>query len=300
MAKRILLTAVVFMLILTAFSQEKILKGKVVISTCNDALPGVNIYCCDSMVAAASKAFGRFTIAVPDSAESLVFSKSKFNNYIFEIPQKSGTEKVIVSLIPVNENKFPALKKNTIAFAPFELVNKKITLMYERFVTRRHSVGIYNDIYINSHTILYKTPIYNGYKMELFYRYYPFRNKYFGTYIQGKVMWGYFNADDIPYYRVDYHGYESEITVSNQFYTGGLGLSGGISLYFAGNLYFSASIGYQYFPMNVPNTVEYENKDYRLGTNSGSFLLFNSYTNPWYFTGPGSITEIKFLFGGIF
>lgn len=283
---------------LYAHSQDKRVWGKVIVSTSQDVLKGVKIYTSDSTVVAYSKAFGKFSIVLPGQTDSIIFSFSKFQSYIYEFPEVGESGPILVCLEPVNCGSFPKLKKNTIAFAPTELVNKKISLMYERFVTRKHSVGIFNDAYINSHTVLYKTPVYNGYKMELFYRYYPFRNNGFGTYVQGKVMWGYFDVEDIPYYRTDYHSYNTEIGVSNQFYTGGFGFCGGITWYPANKLYISISAGLQYFPMNVPKTIEFENQTYNLGISSGSLLVF--VTNPWYVTGPGCINEIKILFGGIF
>jgi len=130
-------------------------------------------------------------------------------------------------------------------------------------------------------------------KAAAFYRYYVKRNYQLGAFVEGKFITGYFDFSKLYYYYPDYDQYS--LYVEDQFWTFGGGVAWGWAFKLPKTKHglVNLSIGYQFFPMNVPETIT----EYFEGSQSRTYHVSKNW---WYFTGPGSMLEIKFTIGGIF
>ncbi len=81
---------------------------------------------------------------------------------------------------------------------------------------------------------------------------------------------------------------------TDSFWTYGVAAAIGYDWYANEKVDIGFILGVQVFPNGAPDAIEYDGYIYERGSNS-IFPLDN-----WYFAGPGSIIEVKFLIGGIF
>ncbi|MBE9485145.1 MAG: hypothetical protein IMY74_09880, partial [Bacteroidetes bacterium] len=177
-----------------------------------------------------------------------------------------------------------------------------IGLRYERFLTKKHAVGLHATYYFNGLSPSnYADPggyqsraSYTGVKMQPFYRFYPMRQKAKGLFLEAKIPFGYFDFDKITYrYRTTTHLTQS---ISPEFWTWGFGFSVGLMARIPGSKHglVNFSLGYQYFPLvDVPKSIPRE-------VSMGSTINLTADTSWWYSVGPGSYFEVKLTFGGIF
>ena len=230
-------------------------------------------------------AYDQFTHSFPDRIliTSLVPDKTAFS----EVKRKTS-----ISVPFDNRDTLWKSYKNVIGILPLELVTGSIGLMYLRFIKPRHSVGIYSSVYLFGYG---HTPFgggnskFKGFKLAPFYRYYVWRKTKTGGFIQGKAIIGYFNFHQLYYaWDVDsrYGEYRSE-----QFWNAGFSVAWGFSFKLPRFTHgvFELTAGYQYFTMSVPPT-----------THSDQYGILEVDSLWWYLFGPGSMVEIKLIFGGIF
>jgi len=110
------------------------------------------------------------------------------------------------------------------------------------------------------------------------------RKKKNELYLEGKFLTGYFDFSELFYSKhLDWGEYFSE---NFWTYGGALALGYSFGMKKSDNAIVNLSAGFQYLPMNVPET-----KD------NGNLEVANDW---WYFYGPGSYFEIKITLGGIF
>lgn len=181
-------------------------------------------------------------------------------------------------------------RKNAIGWAPGELLSGAIGLHYERFLNPKNSIGLHTSFYAFGcvlRPLYYNYSRFNGIKLAPFYRYYISRNKYKGLFLEGKLLWGYFDFYKLTYL-VGYEDYNS-YNINYDFQSMGFGVSIGTMIIpnlksFDLNL----SVGYQYFPAEF---ISYTDE-------SGNVYPYDD--SWWYWGGPGSMIEIKFTIGGIF
>ena len=184
-------------------------------------------------------------------------------------------------------------KKNALSLSLLELYRGGIGVRYERFIKIKQSIGLHftyylfgwgYDTYSSGVFGLDKLPAshFTGFKMAPFYRYYFFRNNRKGLYFEVKMLTGYFDFSELFYVDYDDGEYFSE-----NFWSFGGGVSVGHSLEFKNSMaVINLSVGLQYFPMNVPETMNY-----------GNLEVSNDW---WKILGPGAIFELKLTIGGIF
>jgi hypothetical protein len=135
---------------------------------------------------------------------------------------------------------------------------------------------------------------YTGIKLSPYYRYYIWRNKSNGGFLEGKISWGYFDFEEINYFEASSHDEEDAKFFSETSNS----LGGGVSFGWMIRLHQSPviinlSLGVQYFPLNVPKTKQVK-------VDSWYFIKYEVDDLFWNMAGPGSQVEIKFMIGGIF
>lgn len=255
-------------------------------------MSGVVISCCDSITMAKTDTKGKFKIRFPKDAKQLQFSYPGYETFTYHLRKHPELTKKEINLVcDTGDIKRLRVKKNIIAFAPIELINLTTTLQYERSVIRIHSIGILLGLYYNSKQLIYQDPVYTGIKIAPFYRFYAWRNNYNGGFFQVKFLVGYFQLDKIGYLNEDNGFY-----IHDKFWSFGAGMAWGWAWFPYKKMAMNLSVGFQFFPMKSPNSIEKNGQNYIRGQNTA--FLFPK--DPWYFGGPGSAIEIKFTIGGIF
>ncbi len=250
---------------------------------------------------------GGFTIHVPKKHHYLLVSKEGYK--LAEITLKPGFQyrPLSVMLIPLFSGSTapsPAdslfgTYKNALTLSPLELIGGAVALRYERFLHRRHAIGLHGSFYLFGRKPLtigseYEYYVkFQGFKLSSFYRFYPLRKNTFGLFVEGKIPVGYIHFNQLTYRYAS--GSSNRVHLKYDFWSIGWGLSAGFmfrlpkTLHGVGNI----SIGYQYFPIDVPETVEVD-----LG--NGTILTGKTDTDWWYRGGPGTRVDIKLTIGGIF
>ncbi len=177
------------------------------------------------------------------------------------------------------------------AVAVNELINGAIALRYQRYFWFKHAIGIQSSYYFRGRgpTFYSGTAEYKGIKIAPYYRFYIERKMTNSFFVEGKVIGGYFDFSKLIYaYSVDNRYYESKnIEFSSFGFGAGIGFSRLLPR--TRNGFISVTVGYQYFPMQVPSTMW-----------SDKYGTIGVQNNWWYIIGPGSFFEIKLIFGGIF
>lgn len=292
--------------------QNRIAKGYVFDKYSNQLLESVRINVIGTEFIAYSNRVGGFSIHVPKKHFHLLISKEGYK--LVEIPLKPGfqsrplkismepltnTENFNVPKRNIHEDSLFKTYKNVLTLSPLELVGGAVAVRYERFLHMRHSTGMHASIYLFGRKPLtvgseYDTYVkFQGIKSTPFYRFYPLRVKSIGLFVEGKVPFGYIKFNELGYRYGSNSSNKKNIEYS--FWSIGYGVSVGImfklpkTLHGVGNI----SIGYQYFPIDVPETIQVD-----LG--NGTILTGRTDTDWWYRAGPGGKVDIKFTIGGIF
>ena len=189
--------------------------------------------------------------------------------------------------------------KYAISLSLLEVFNGAVAMRFEWFIAKKHSLGIHASFYLFGHNPVTLGSEYDyysrylGVKTSPFYRFYPIRKRSFGLYLEGKVQFGY-----IYFTKLDYHYSNSlnpRVTTEETMHNIGWGVSVGISfgLPKTKHAIMNISAGYQYFPIDVPETIQYETED-------GTILTLPTDTGWWYRGGPGTAFDLKITIGGIF
>src|SRR5688572_22556820 len=87
--KRILLFLAAWMLFTVSYAQEKTITGKVTSSDDGSPLPGVNVLVKGTTVGTVSDEAGNYSIGVPPTTSTLVFSFIGFNTIEVEVGERT-------------------------------------------------------------------------------------------------------------------------------------------------------------------------------------------------------------------
>ena len=111
--------------------------------------------------------------------------------------------------------------------------------------------------------------------------------------MEAKISAGYFHFDEVDY-RLN-SASNRRFTKEEFFWTAGFGVSVGsmVRLVRSQHGVMNISIGYQYFPIKIPETSYYT-------IDEETTITVSTDNSWWYWGGPGSYVEIKFTLGGIF
>ena len=183
-------------------------------------------------------------------------------------------------------------RKNTLSLSVLELFDVAIAGNYEHIFSKKHSVGAYFSIYVYGRNLLAIgsqndiCPVYQGVKLAPDYRFYPIKNK--RVFFEAKPQFAYIHFSTLPY---QHYGYETK-NIKYSLWAYGFGVSAGVKLP-PKKVIITLVWGYQYFPIDVPGSIETESKD-------GKTVELYTNTDWWYQGGPGCPFVFKVLIGGPF
>lgn len=296
--KRAFVVIISILILHNLFSQEKEAKGYVFNKTTNETVSDAMVTIGSDGDSVYTDQNGIFKIAVPKKKHYLLVSKSGFKTARISLSPGFQQRSLLVGLQMAPDSSF--LKyRNVLTIAPLELIGGALALRYERFLKPKQSVGAHASIYLfgrnpvtfGSEYDYYVT--YQGFKLSPFYRFYPIRNKTSGIFAEVKVPFGYIHFSEL-----DYHfnsNNHPRVKLDYSFWTYGIGVSVGAMFKIPRSKHgvINISAGYQYFPIDVPATVQYP-------LNDGTWLNLPTDTYWWYRGGPGTSLDLKFTIGGIF
>ena len=295
----VLITAVIY-------GQEKKASGKVINRYSKKPIEGVKVSVIDTSIYEYTDSLGRYTIQIPKGYNKLSISYKGFESK--NIYLKPGYQhKKIVSGMVWDDDKESKIKKlnksmdsalltlnNSLTLSCIELLNATIGLRYNHFISHRNSIGVHssfiiygrNPLALGSESDYYYT--YYGIKIAPAYRYYVLR-KVPALFVEAKIPVGYFYFSKIEYHPPNQsNGFDK----SGSYFSFGASLSIGTTfrLPMSEHGIVMLTLGYQYFPVNIP---EEENAV----LNDGMEVTYPTDTNWWYEIGPGSRLEVKLLIG---
>lgn len=309
--RKLFLSHLIIVLSICVFAQNRIANGYVLDKESHIAIEGALVEVIKSDINTLSDESGSFSIDVPKKHRWLLVSKENYKEV--KIPLKPGFKNhtiraYLVSKHTQNKAYQKELKrdslfrtyKNALSLSMLELLAVAIAPRYERFLTPRHSVGIHTSFYVygrnavalgSEHDIY---PVYQGFKLAPGYRFYIVRRKVKGLFAEAKIPFGFINFSKLDYHSTSYSG-SMRIEKQYSFWTAGYSFTVGVMLSLPKTAHgvINISIGYQFFPIDVP---AYASKT----LSSGYVLTMPTDTYWWYSGGPGTPVEIKFSIGGIF
>lgn len=295
-SRNILLICIVLFVNLSIFGQEKVAKGIVIDKNSNQFIEGAMVNIEGTDVIVYTDESGEFIIEIPQRRRYLLVSEDGYKTAKTALKPGFQHKTPNIYLVPlaVNDSTFTYIK-NAVTLSLFEIFNGAIALRYERFLKQKHSIGIHGSFYLfgrnptalgSEHDHYVK---YQGIKASPFYRYYLIRKRSFGLFGEGKIQMGYFDFSELGYY---YGSGMSQYKVYSEqsFWTVGIGVSVGIKFKLPKKGVGNLSIGYQYFPIHVPETFETPGP-------GGNTMTYTVDTDWWYRGGPGSYVDVKFTLG---
>jgi len=310
LALRKLLFLITLFVSINLFGQEKVAKGYVIDKNNNVFIEGAMVNVAETDTIEYTNDVGEFKINVPKKHRWLLVSKDGYN--AAKIPLTPGFQHKMIKVgiqplidtstlskpLSAADSSFLTFK-NAISLSVFELINGAVAVRYERFLKQKHSLGIHASFYLfGRNPVTFGSEYdyyvrYQGIKMSPFYRFYLLRKKSFGFFAEGKIQFGYVHFSELDYhYSSNTH---PRVKVEQSFTSLGWGVSVGImfKLPKTEHTIVNVSIGYQYFPIYVPETIQHELSD-------GTILTLPTDTYWWYQGGPGTKVDIKLTIGGIF
>ena len=297
MSKNLLIICIIVLVHQSIFSQEKTAKGVLIDKKSRQLLEGAKIDVKNTDITVYSDDSGEFHITVPEKHRYLEFSKDSYRSTVTALKPGFQHKTLYTYLVPLNDtDSIYTGIKNAFTLSLFEILNGALALRYEHFLKQKHTIGVRGSFYLFgrnptnwSGSEYDHYVIYQGVKLSLFYYYYFIRNKGFGLYGEGKLQAGYIHFSKLGYY----YGsapHKLEIKAEESFWSMGFGISAGILFKISKRGVGSFSVGYQYFPIDVPETME---ADYP----GGGTVTYTADTDWWYRGGPGSYVDVKFTLG---
>ena len=283
--KKLFLIFSFLILVTLSFGQDSFIQGRIINSENYKAVTSVKVIRMDSLFDVSSDKNGFFKIQVPPKGKtSLLFSHPDFILQTLEITPEFTKTPILIKLVPTETTQAVSPLnnyKNTLAFAPVELLFLGLTFEYERRITPVHAVGSYATAFLNQGFWMVSSDTrLRGVKLEPFYRYYVRSGNRDIGFGQVKLVYANFIID-----RENYNGNTSKPA---QAY--GVGLAWGWKILHS--LLPRHSIEIVLGAKFVPFITEDENinqliKNYRRGY-------------WWNIIGPGAFFDVKFTLGGIF
>ncbi len=279
----------------SAYKENRLLSGEITDDYRDELLANAVISLDNNQKLTYTNVSGRFSVGIPNTTKQVMISHPDFQPQMVSVmSKKRNIRSIDVKLTRVRFNKEDTLwksYKNIIAVSVNELLTGSIGIRYQRFLRINHAIGVYTSSYLYGFMPGYMIPgsKFTGIKVAPYYRFYMRRNINNGVFVEGKPIVGYFDFSELYYaYKADGRYGEH---VSEQFWTFGFGGAIGWSslLPYRKNAFMTISVGFQYLPMKVPQSIESQKY--------GTIYVSNSW---WYFAGAGSVIEFKFAFGGIF
>jgi hypothetical protein len=246
-----------------------------------------------------------FSLFSQDRTEASIVSHKDYYSYIADVPANKNNIPDVILMEPLKpkilkDSSFKA--KNSVRLVLNSLFAGAVEIDYERFLRQKHSVGLKSSFYLYKgipyvEMILFSSnemATFTGIKFSPYYRYYFWRNKTNGGFVEGKISYGNFDFEDINYFEVPSHDDEDAKSFSETSNSLGFGGSFGWMIHSTRSpVVLNFSLGVQYFSLNVPKNKYIEE--------------YGGYLRPyevddlfWYMFGPGRVIEIKFMIGGIF
>lgn len=304
--KKVIFLGILLLLVQSLFSQQREAKGYVINKLDNMLIQDAKVSVVSSEIFNYTDELGHFQIEVPKKHHFLMVTKPGFKSAKVHLIPGFKNITIRVELVPqayyasVGDTNFINYK-NVVTFAPLELIGGAFAIRYERFLKPRHSVGVHSSVYFYGRNVSSMGseynyyPVYQGVKLSPFYRFYPFRNNRRGLFAEVKFPFGYIHFSEL-----DYHYTSSthpRVKLEYSFWTYGFGASVGMMFKFPRKEHgvINISVGYQYFPIDVPETIQYPLHD-----KDGTVLTLPTDTRWWYWGGPGTSLDLKFTIGGIF
>lgn len=304
--KKATITLAFIFISLIGFSQNKTANGKVLDINVRYPITNAVVKVKDTSITTSTNDAGKFSIEVPKKFNTITI---KHDDYLQkEIILKPGFQlrpvtiylqsKYYDELIKKSEKANDSIyksRKNTLSLSVLEIFNATLAGCYERLFLEKHSLGAYLSIYIHGRNVSSfgsendYYPTYQGFKFAPNYRFYPIKNNRI-LFVEGKLQMGYIYFSELPYH---YNGNHYPVqNIHYSLWTGGFGASVGTKFH-ASKIILTLILGYQYFPIQVPETVNMELSD-------GTILTLPTDTYWWYQGGPGCPFVFKFLIGGVF
>ncbi len=250
----------------------------------------------DSLTIGKTNKRGLFRINIPKKTDTVIITHPDYESYTKRLSKRNKRGRMFLVFLEratnYNYDSVIKINRNAIQVCPFEMFNLGLGIRYTRFFKNKMAVGVHTTVYFNS--LLgdnSKENRYDGIKVAPFYRLYFFRNPYKGAFFEPKLIGGYFSSDKIVYSMPDR---DYGLNYTDSFWTYGIAAAIGYEWYVGEKADIGFILGVQVFPNGAPKAIEHNGYTYERGSNS-IFPIDN-----WYFAGPGSIIEIKFLIGGIF
>ena len=276
------------------FDEISTLNGKVFETKTRKYLNNICFQLEDKKIVGYSDKRGEFEIALPKSTRKLLVSGKDYITDTLNIYKKDFSKEQHVFLVPVDfsgdlskENNYYS---NIALLAVNELLSKSIGIRYLRFINIKHAIGLHASYYLlTQRNVPYNGPNkYTSLKLSALYRYYFMRNMSNQSFVEGKLIGGYFDFKSLAYSRSGLG--EDFIYIPVTFNSFGFGVNWGYEKISRNkHLVFGLSVGLQYFPMHV-ETIYIDEHD----------VTWETDTWWWYGYGPGSLLEIKIYLGGIF
>ena len=282
-----------------SFPENRYLVGEVFEKKFRNAVDMAVIRLPDGKILDYTNHEGYFETGIPDTSETILITKDGYAGIICMIERGNrsfNTGKVYITLLDEEVFKdFWTSNQNALSFMINELITGSVGICYERFLHLRHSVGVKTSAYLFGRGYIPLFSVeesrFTGIKVSPMYRFYFWRNMNAGYFCEGKFTWGYFNLYEL-YYSAAYSGSYRGFYSQEKTMVYGFGTAVGLSRQLGhGHLNLNFSIGTQYLPLNITQTKIYE---------AYGGLTCNVDDVFWYFGGPGSFIEIKFILGGLF
>lgn len=250
----------------------------------------------DNKIVAYTDFEGIAKVVVPRSLHKLLVSHPDYSQQEVVLknngPHQDGGKVMLKKINIRPADTLWKTKRNSISWAPGELLSGSVGLRYERFLGTKNSIGVHASMYLFGFVfrpLNENASRFRGIKLAPFYRYYLNRTKSRGYFVEVKPIVGYFNFYKLAINNPNESG--TLFTTQAQFWTAGIAAAIGVMILPGGGpVNINLSLGFQYFPIRIDP----------LSNPQHPSTKYEYSSEWWYWGGPGSIVEFKFTIGGIF
>ena len=290
---------VIFLISLHLAGQDKLARGYIINKRDNTAVPNAKITETRTGSSTITDSAGFFEFYVPKKTRSIMVTHDDYKPLHYGLHPHKSTKKLLLKVNPYHfEDPYTewATYKNAIMLSPSELINGAVAVRYERFIKKKHAIGIHTSFYLFGYNSFlldfgYYPANFTGIKLTPFYRYYPVRAHRYGLFLEGKFSYGYFDFSTLTYGYANYY----RKNLPETFSTVGAAIAVGWMFRLPKTKHGIAnlSLGVQTFPF-TGNTSKLAPRS------DGEMVVWT--TNPywWYVWSPGAVFEVKFTIGGFF